>query len=189
MLEELENENQQDNYPVESDDSFTPDQIDEIKTLKQKLQKEIDKNDSLLRGLESFFWGITSYSLSKAFVLYLGLSGIHLAATCILIMNQIVNRDLLDGFNLNRLDGEWKVTGMDKLFKLLFGFLVSGFVFWSALGEVIQFQRNSVETYETIRNVSVAFNKLPKKDQNEVVKTGFLGIGLLFVLYAVVNKK
>ncbi|MBD2341273.1 hypothetical protein H6G64_30440 [Calothrix sp. FACHB-156] len=174
----------QNNYPVELDDSFTPDQIEEINNYKQRANKKIAKNESILRGLETFFWGISSYSLCKWLILNLGSSGISVAIALALVVNQIVNRDCLDSFNLNKKDGQWELNGMGKLFKFGFGLLTSAFVLWSSIGNFIGMVNDSKITYHALNNVVEEFNSLPKKQQEEWMQgavTGAVLVGLIFI--------
>jgi len=59
--------------------------IEEINNYKERADKKIAKNESILRGLETFFWGISSYSLCKWLVLNLGSGGINLAIAIALV--------------------------------------------------------------------------------------------------------
>jgi hypothetical protein len=173
----------QSNYPVETDDSFTPDQIEEINNYKERADKKITKNESILRGLETFFWGISSYSLCKWLVLNLGSGGINLAIALALVVNQIVNRDCLDSFNLNNKNGQWEVDGMGKLFKFLFGVLASIFVVWSSTGKLIGMINDSKTTYHTFNNAVEEFNSLPTKQQEEWMKGAVVGAGLVALVF------
>ena len=163
-------EEEKNNYPVEQDDSFTPDQIEEIKEHKKLAEKKIAKNNSVLRGLETFFWGISSYSLCKWLILNLGTSGISLAVALAMVVNQIVNRDCLDDFNLNRVDGRWETTGMQKIFRFTFGILASGFVAWSSIGNFVGMVQDSRVTYSLLNNAVEDFNRKPQKEQEELLR-------------------
>lgn len=177
------------NYPIEQDDSFTPDQIEAINERKKIIEKKIAKNDSILRGWETFFWGISSYSLCKWLVLNLGSSGISLAISIALVVNQIVNRDCLDAFNLNRKEGQWELTGMDKLFRFIFGILASGFVVWSSVGNFIGMLHDSQTTYSTLNNAIEEFNSYSKKQQEEAIKGFVIGASAVAVGVYVVKGK
>jgi hypothetical protein len=168
-------EEQKNNYPVEQDDSFTPDQIEEINERKKIIEKKIAKNHSVLRGLETFFWGISSYSLCKWLILNLCTSGISLAIALALVCNQIVNRDCLDSFNLNRKDGQWETTGMDKLFRFIFGVLASAFVAWSSIGNFVGMVQDSKTTYNALNSAIEEFNSYSSKQQEEAIKGFVMG--------------
>jgi hypothetical protein len=184
--EEEENPPESQTYDIEPDDPFTKDQIEEIYQYKQKVQAKIDKNDAVLRGLETFFWGVTSYSLCRLLVLSLGLSGINLAIALSLVLNQIVNRDCLDAINIERREGQWEVKGMGKFFKFSFGLVTSAFILWTSIGEVISFQRQSEQTYEVLQSKVEEFNRLPEQKQVDLLEKGLIalsvGVGLLIIL-------
>ena len=169
------NQEGQENYPIETDDAFTPDQIEEIKSHKERIEKVIAKNDSILRGLEAFFWSISSYSMCRWIVLNLGVSGINLAIALVFIVNQIVNRDCFESFNLNRTNGKWEVNGMSKILKFGFSVVAGLFLSWSAIGEVITFKYQSEQTYEYLTEKTTEFQKLPQKDQKEFIALLVLG--------------
>lgn len=173
----------QSNYPVETDDSFTPDQIEEINNCKERANQKIAKNESILRGLETFFWGISSYSLCKWLVLNLGSGGINLAVALALVVNQIVNRDCLDSFNLNKKDGQWELNGMNKLFKFGFGLLASAFVAWSSIGNFIGAVNDSKVTYHALNNAIEEFNSLSKKQQEQWIQGAVTGAGLVALVF------
>ncbi|MBN3946399.1 MAG: hypothetical protein HWQ38_07870 [Nostoc sp. NMS7] len=177
------------NYPVEQDDSFTPDQIEAIVEHKKLIENKIAKNNSILRGLETFFWGVSSYSLCKWLVLNLGSSGISLAISIALLVNQIVNRDCLDAFNLNRKEGQWELTGMDKIFKFMFGLLASGFVAWSSVGNFIGMLHDSKTTYNTLNNAIEEFNSYSNKQKEEAIKGFVIGASAVAVVVYVVKGK
>ncbi|MBH8565916.1 hypothetical protein I8748_27745 [Nostoc sp. CENA67] len=191
MIPYTDDESASQNYPIEQDDSFTPDQIEEINDYKEKANKKIAKNESVLRGLETFFWGISSYSLCKWLVLNLGSGGINLAIAVALVVNQIVNRDCLDAFTLNRKDGQWELDGMGKLFKFLFGILASIFVVWSSIGNFIGMVNDSKATYHALNSAVEEFNSLPEKQQEEWIKGAVVGAGLVALVFIGigVNKK
>ncbi|MBN3924631.1 hypothetical protein [Nostoc sp. NMS4] len=180
-------EEEKNNYPIEQDDSFTPDQIEAILEHKKLAEKKIAKNNSVLRGLETFFWGISSYSLCKWLILNLGTNGISLAVALALITNQIVNRDCLDSFNLNRKDGQWETTGMDKLFKFIFGVFASAFVAWSSIGNFVGMVQDSKATYNVLNSAIEEFNSYSNKQQEEAIK-GFVMGGSAVVLIIFVAK-
>lgn len=186
-----EQQSSQVNYPIETDDSFTPDQIEEINNYKERANSKISKNDSVLRGLETFFWGVSSYSLCKWLVLNLGSNGISLAIAVALAANQIVNRDCLDSFNLNRKDGQWEVDGMGKLLKFVFGLLASAFVIWSSIGNYIGMLNDSKTTYNVLNNAIEQFNSYPKEEQNQLLTGGVVGAALVAIIFIGigVNKK
>jgi hypothetical protein len=179
------------NYPIETDDSFTPDQIEEINKYKERANTKVAKNESILRGLETFFWGISSYSLCKWLILNLGSGGINLAIALALVANQIVNRDCLDSFNLNKKDGQWEVSGMDKLFKFSFGMLASAFVVWASIGNFIGMINDSRTTYKALNNAIEEFNSYPQQEQQELLTGGVMGAVLVSLIFIGIglNKK
>ncbi|MBD0263127.1 MAG: hypothetical protein ICV78_10490 [Tolypothrix sp. Co-bin9] len=167
------------NYPVEQDDSFTPDQIEEINQHKELIRKKIAKNESILKGIETFFWGISSYSLCKWIVLNLGSNGISVAISLAIVINQIVNRDCLDDFNLNRVDGRWETTGMSKLFRFLFGVAASAFVAWSSIGDFVGMVNDSRAAYQTLNGAIEEFSSYSKKQQEDIIKGFVIGVTTL----------
>lgn len=185
MLPDLEDTPKDPNYPIEQDTSFTPDEIESIKTYKERLQAKLNKNRSVLKGLEVSFWGITSYSLARFLVLTSGSQGVGLAVAACLLINQITNRDCLDTLNINRKDGQFEVDGMGKLIKFLFSTLVSAFVIWSALGNFLQVAESSKNTYSQLQNKVEEFNRLPDEKQNAILIVG--GLLILAGVYTVVD--
>lgn len=185
MLEEfLEEETEsKENYPQIPDTEFTPDEVESIKRYKENLQRKLDKNRSVLRALEQIFWGITSYSLARFLILNIGIQGINLAIASITLINQIVNRDCLDNFNISREHGELKIDGMSKLIKFIFSTIITAFLVWGALGDFLQIVWHSEQTYQDIHRSVEEFNKLPdttKKDA--LIIGGVFGIAILYVL-------
>lgn len=189
MIPELKEDNQPEstNYKIETDTSFTPDEIQAIKAYKENLQKKISKNRSILRGLEASFWGITSYSLAKLLIFTSGMSGVGLAVAASFLINNITNRDCLDGFSINRREGQFEVDGMGKIIKFGFSTLVASFVIWSAVGDFINVVNNSKNTYEGLQNTVKEFNKLPDNQQNTILIIG--GLIILCGLYVVIDSK
>jgi hypothetical protein len=177
----------QSNYPIEADDSFTPDQIEEINEYKEQVKKKIAKNDSVLRGLETFFWGISSYSICKWLILNLGSGGINLAIATALIVNQIVNRDCLDSFNLNKSNDGWEVAGMSKLFKFLFGLVASAFVVWSSIGNFIGMLHDSKTTYHALNSAVEEYNQLPQRSREEMLQGIVIGVSAVGIIYMIAN--
>lgn len=189
MIPELQEDNQPEstNYKIETDTSFTPDEIQAIKAYKENLQKKISKNRSILRGLETSFWGITSYSLAKFLIFTSGMNGVGLAVAASFLINNITNRDCLDGFSINRKEGQFEVDGMGKIIKFGFSTLVASFVIWSAVGDFINVVNNSKNTYEGLQNTVKEFNKLPDNQQNTILIIG--GLIILCGLYVVIDSK
>jgi hypothetical protein len=186
---EIQESQIQSNYPIEADDSFTPDQIEEINEYKAQVSRKIAKNDSVLRGLETFFWGISSYSLCKWLVLNLGSGGINLAIATALIVNQIVNRDCLDSFNLNKKDEQWEITGMSKLFKFIFGLVASAFVVWSSIGNFIGMVHDSKTTYHALNNAVEEYNQLPQRSREELLQGIVIGVVAVSAAYMIANRR
>ncbi|NJL77692.1 MAG: hypothetical protein HC917_00415 [Richelia sp. SM2_1_7] len=79
LLNDEDTEQKSDNYPVEADTEFTLDEIEAIQNYKEQLSKKLNKNRSVLKGLEVGFWSITSYSIARFLVLTSGTSGVGLA--------------------------------------------------------------------------------------------------------------
>jgi hypothetical protein len=175
------------NYPTETDSSFTEDEKEAISAYKENVQKKIAKNRSILKGLETSFWGITSYSLARFLILTSGTQGIGLAIAASFLINNITNRDCLDGFNLDRKDGQFEVSGMGKIIKFAFSTLVASFVVWSAIGDFVNVVNNSKNTYDSLQTTVKEFNKLPENKQNMILIIG--GVFILCGLYVIVDSK
>jgi hypothetical protein len=179
---ELE-EKQDSNYPLETDTPFTPDEIESIKAYKDNLTRKLNKNRSVLKGLEMSFWGITSYSLARFLIVTSGTGGIALAVASILLINQITNRELLDSININRKEGQWEAEGMGRLVKFGFSTLVTAFLMWSALGSFFNVVNSSKQTYSQLQETVTTFNKLPLDNQNGfIIVGGLLGLAGLFTI-------
>ncbi len=187
MIPELEEKENlvNSNYPIEEDDSFTPDEIEAIKKYKAVLERKLNKNQSILKGLEIGFWGITSYSVSRFLVLTTGSQGIGLAIALSLLINNITNRDCLDSFSLDRQEGEWNINGMGKIIKFGFSTLIASFIIWNATGDLLSMANNSKATYKALGDKVEEFNQLPKRQQNTILVVGGI-IGLAGV-YTIVD--
>jgi hypothetical protein len=175
------------NYPTVDDSGYTPDEIEAIQKFKAELLKKEAKNSSVLRGLESAFWGITSYSLAKFLVLTSGSGGISLAVAATVLINNITNRDCLDGFRAESKEGNFEVEGMGNMVKFVFITAVSAVVLWSAVGDFLQLRNTSEKTYNNLQNTVEEFNRLPDKRQNEILIIG--GIIIICGLWVVVDSK
>jgi hypothetical protein len=160
-------ENTESNYPTEQDTPFTPDEIDSIKRYKDNLNRKLEKNRSILKGLEVSFWGITSYSLARFLIITSGSQGIFLAVALVLTINQIVNRDLLE-FNINKTNEGWELTNMDRLVKFIFQLILACFIIWGGIGNYFNTVRNSEQTYNDIKNTVENFNQLPQSDKTAI---------------------
>jgi hypothetical protein len=180
-----DDERKSDNYPVETDTEFTLDEIEAIKQYKEQLSKKINKNRSVLKGLEVGFWSMTSYSIARFLVISSGSSGIGLAIALSFLINSIVNRDCLDNFNFDRKDGEFEVIGMGKLVKFGFSLVVASFVIWNAVGDLLRTVDTSQSTYDALQNKVEEFNKLPDNQQRNILIVG--GIVGLAGVYVVVD--
>lgn len=123
-----EDTSQESNYPIQEDTAFTPDEIEAIKAYKDNLNRKLSKNRSILKGLETSFWGITSYSLARFLIITSGTQGIALAIASIMLINQITNREVFDEININRKDGQWSADNMGKLIKFGFSTLVTALI-------------------------------------------------------------
>lgn len=187
MLSDFEEDSEEksDNYPVETDTEFTLDEIEAIKQYKEQLSKKLNKNRSVLKGLEVGFWSITSYSIARFLVLSSGMSGVCLAIALSFLINSIVNRDCLDSFSFDRKDGEFEVIGMGKLVKFGFSIVVASFVIWNATGDLLRMVDNSRSTYDALQNKVEEFNKLPDNQQRNILIVG--GIVGLAGVYVVVD--
>ncbi|MBW4600687.1 MAG: hypothetical protein KME29_14090 [Calothrix sp. FI2-JRJ7] len=175
------------NYPTQEDNAFTPDEQEAIKQYKENLTRKLTKNRSVLKGLETSFWGITSYSIAKFVILTSGTQGVGLAIAASLLINQITNRDLIEGININRRDGQWEADNMGKLIKFTFSTLVSAFVIWSALGNFINIVNSSRATYDQLQGAANSFNKLPEERQNMIIVAG--GLVILAGIYTIIDTK
>jgi uncharacterized protein with PQ loop repeat len=180
-------ENNEQNYPTQEDNAFTPDEQEAIKQYKENLTRKLTKNRSVLKGLETSFWGITSYSIARFLILTSGTQGIALAIVTSLLINQITNRELIEGININRRDGQWEADNMGKLIKFTFSTLVSAFVIWSALGNFINIVNSSRATYDQLQGAVNSFNKLPEERQNLIMVAG--GLIILAGIYTVIDSK
>jgi hypothetical protein len=185
MLQELESVNEENkaNYPVSKDSSFTPDEIEIISEFKANHQKKIDKNRSILKGLEVSFWGITSYSLARFLILTSGTQGLALAIASTFFINQITNRDCLDSFRVDKKDDQWEIDGMGKLVKFALSTIVSVIVLWGAIGDFVQMVHSSQQTYNTLQTTVEEFNKLPDDEQNKLIV--IIGISFVAGAYAI----
>lgn len=189
MIHELLEDNNtttESNYPIEQDDSFTPDEQEGIKELKQRFIAKRKKNESVLKGLEVSFWGITSYSLARFLVLTSGTNGLSLAIAAIFVINNITNRDCLDSINIDYQEG-FKTSGMGKLIKFGLSTLVSAIVIWSAVGDLLNLANSSKQTYNNLEHTVEEFNRLPEDQQNKLYIIG--GIVLAASLYVVVDSR
>lgn len=185
MIPELEEKENlvNSNYPIEEDDSFTPDEIEAIKKYKAVLERKLNKNQSILKGLEIGFWGITSYSVSRFLVLTSGSQGIGLAIALSLLINNITNRDCLDSFSLDRQEGEWNISGMGKIIKFGFSTLITSFIIWNATGDLLSMANSSRATYKALENKVEEFNRLPEGQQNTIlVIGGIIGIAGIYTI-------
>ena len=175
------------NYPIEEDTAFTPDEQEAIKEYKANLTKRINKHRSILRGFESAFWGITSYSFAKFLILVSGSSALGFAVASVFLINNIVNRDCLDAFRLVRNDAEWKVEGMGKLLKFALTTVGAAFILWGSIGDFYHIYNNSNETYNNLNKTVEEFQALPTDDQNKLLVLG--GVVAIAGLYIAVDSK
>lgn len=182
---ELENTDEISNYPSDVDSSFTPDEQEAIKKYKDDLNKKLNKNRSVLKGLETALWSITSYSLSRWLILTSGTQGISLAIAASFLINNIVNRDCLDSFRFDRKEGQNDIEGMGKLIKFGISTLVTAFVIWSALGDFLHVVNSSENTYNQLNKTVEDFNKLPNDQQNKIIIAG--GVIIIAGLYVVID--
>lgn len=184
-----EDTNDESNYPVVEDTAFTKDEIEAIQAYKQNLTKKLNKNSSVLKGLETSFWGITSYSIARFLILTSGTQGIGLAIAACFLINQITNRELLD-VSIEKREGQLEINGMGKLIKFGFSTLVSAFIIWSALGNFLNVADNSKRTYDQLQNTVEEFNKLPNNQQDTIlIIGGIVGLAGIYVIIDSVNKK
>jgi hypothetical protein len=149
------------------------------------LLRKLNKNQSIVKGLEIGFWGITSYSISRFLVLTSGSQGIGLAIVLSFLINNITNRDCLDSFSLDRQEGEWNINGMGKIIKFGFSTLITSFIIWNATGDLLSMANSSRATYEALGNKVEEFNRLPERQQNTILVIGGI-IGLAGV-YTIVD--
>ncbi|MEM7592402.1 MAG: hypothetical protein AAF383_12915 [Cyanobacteria bacterium P01_A01_bin.83] len=180
-FEEIEAVKENSNYPADVDTSFTPDEQESIIAYKRKLNRKLDKNQSVLKGLEISFWGITSYSLARFLILTSGTGGIPLAVSSILIINQITNREAIE--DLINCRSEDKSDLMGRIIKFGFSTVVTAFLMWGALGEFLSIVNSSKDTYNQLQTATREFNQLPSNHQNAIyIALGLLGIGGFYVL-------
>ncbi len=176
-----ENSEQQSNYPTEEDTSFTPDEQEAIRVYKDNLTRKLNKNRSVLKGLEMSFWGITSYSLARFLILTSGTQGIALAFSAILIINQITNREAIEELISRNNEGNQDIMG--RFIKFGFSTVVTAFLIWSALGNFISVIHTSGETYKNLQNTVEDFNKLPDDKQNTIlIVGGLIGLAGIYVI-------
>ncbi len=177
-----EDTTQQSNYPIEEDDSFTPDEQEAIKTYKDNLTRKLNKNRSVLNGLEMSFWGITSYSLARFLILTSGVNGIALSVSAILIINQITNREAIEQL-INRRNDEDKSETMGKFIKFGFSVVVTAFLMFGSIGKFLYIVKTSGETYEEIKTSVNKFNKLTEDEQNEaLIIGGLIGLAGIYII-------
>jgi hypothetical protein len=172
---------QQSNYPTELDNAFTPDEQSAIRAYKDNLTRKLNKNRSVLKGLEMSFWGITSYSLARFLILTSGTQGIALAFSAILIINQITNREAIEELISRNNEGNQDIMG--RFIKFGFSTVVTAFLIWSALGNFISVIHTSGETYKNLQNTVEDFNKLPDDKQNTIfIVGGLIGLAGIYVI-------
>lgn len=176
-----EDTTQQSKYPTSEDDSFTPDEQEAITRYENNLQRKLRKNESVLRGLEMSFWGITSYSIARFLILTSGINGMGLALATILIINQITNREAIEQL-INRSNDENKSETMGKFIKFGFSVAVTVFLMIGSIGKFYYIVRTSGETYEEIRTSVNKFNKLTEDEQNSaLIVGGLIGLAAIYV--------
>ncbi len=176
-----ENSVQESNYPTEEDTAFTADEQQAIRDFIKNINRERDKNRSVLKGLEMSFWGITSYSLARFLVITSGTQGIALAFVIILTINQITNREAIEELFSNKSEGSQ--DNMGRFIKFGFSSVVTAFLIWGALGNFLNIVRTSGDTYNELQGTVQKFNKLPDDEQNAIlVVLGLLGIGGIYTI-------
>jgi hypothetical protein len=172
---------QESNYPVEEDTAFTPDEQSAIKAYKENLTRKLNKNRSVLKGLEMSFWGISSYSVARFLILTSGIDGIALAFSAILIINQITNRETIEELINRNNEGNQDIMG--RLIKFGFSTVVTSFLIWSALGNFLSVVHTSGETYKNLQTTVEDFNKLPDEKQNTIlIVGGLIGLAGIYVI-------
>jgi hypothetical protein len=175
-----ESSSQESHYPSEEDTAFTPGEQEAIRIYKENLTRKLNKNQSILKGLEMSFWGITSYSLARFLILTVGVEGIPLAISSILIINQITNREAIEDL-INRKEGSSDIMG--RIIKFAFSTVITAFLLWGSVGQFLSIIHSSKETYKQLQSVTQEFNRLPSDEQNAVyVVMGLLGLGGFYVL-------
>ena len=184
-LSDLEEKSYQENYPVETDNAFTPDEIEALTEFKANQLKKISKNNSVRKGLEVTFWGILSYSIARFLVLTSGTSGIGLAVATAFFINNIANRDCLDSFNIERKEGQFEITGMGQLLKFALSTLVTAIVIWNATGDLLHMMNTSESNFKALEQKVEEFNRLPSEDQNKILIIG--GIIIIAGLWVIVD--
>lgn len=157
---ELDSEENKENYPIATDTEFTPDEIEAIKEYKKSLQARLVRKRNTLEVLERGLFSISSYSLARFLILTSGSQGMLLAIGFITFMNNISNRRLLDGVNIDYDEG-LKVTGMGKLIRIGASFITTAFVAWTAVGDFYQLKNDSLYVYDQLDRAIEQFNNHP----------------------------
>ncbi|MEM7715654.1 MAG: hypothetical protein AAF349_19125 [Cyanobacteria bacterium P01_A01_bin.68] len=110
-----------------------------------------------------------------------------MAVASVFLINNIVNRDCLDAFRLERNEAEWKVEGMGKLLKFVLTTIGTAFILWGSIGEFYHIYNNSNETYNNLTKTVEEFQALPQDDQNKLLI--FSGIVAIAGLYIAIDSK
>lgn len=182
-------EQQPESYPHTDDTEFTPDEQEAIREYKLSLKKRLDKNSSKLKGLESAFWGISSFSIARFVILNWGVAGVLPAISICMLVNQITNRDLLEKVNIDYQEG-WRTEGMAKLIRFSISLCSAGFVAWMAVGDILSLKHQSQTTYKQLQETVEEFNALPENQQNTaLIAGGILGLAGIYAIYDKVSKR
>jgi len=162
------------NYPRIEDNSFTPDEQDNLEEYKAILKAKIRASRGVLRGLKISTASLTSYSLAKFLILSLGSQGLAPAFATVLTITFLSNTDTFDSLNVDKKSEGWQTEGMGKLLKFGFSVIVSASVLVASIGNFYQLSRTSEQTYHDLQSTLTKFNRLPKDDQNLLYFEGSL---------------
>lgn len=184
LFNDNEEDKNQGNYPIEKDISFTPDEIERIETFIHEKKLEITKLNSLNRGIEQGFWAITAYSVSRYLILTGGMTNFIPVIAINLVLNQIVNRDLIETDSDNNEDN---LMAVRKGLNILGGVIAAILTVASATGDLLNYERVSTSAYHAVRENIETYNNLGRQDKNDVL-TFLAGMGgftlLIFMVLA-----
>lgn len=177
-VNESETDDSQFDYKVARDSEFTKDAQVALRQKEIQLRDKMAKNQAVLRGVETVGWSLSTFSLAKFIILSTGTSGVWFVVSAIFIANQIVNRDILTDFTVNKTAEGWQVTRIDKVMRFVFQLIVSCFVVWAAVGDVVQVAKNSDDTFKAIENQIEDFQRQPDDRKNQIYIIAGLALGV-----------
>lgn len=184
-----EKDEEQGRYPIEPDIAFTPDEIERIQEFISEKRLEIVKLNSMHRGIEQGFWAITAYSFSRYLILTGGMSNFIPVLAINLVLNQIVNRDILQNDDDDNEEGK-NIMAMKKGLNLLGGLIAAILTVASATGDIVSLDRVSKDAYRASRDNIEVYHNLNKKDKNDVMvfMAGMGGFTLLVFMVLTLRK-